>query len=82
LLKFLQTVAELRALRKSAKEPNEQTYTPTGDVLDTLLLKYRRQIGDNADLPRAKKRVFPVITDGAASKSPCRPIRTCVCVDY
>ena len=70
-LKFFQTMSDLERLRRSIPEPPKETYTPTGDVLETLMLSYQRQLREtNRNI---KKRLFLVITDGAASKSPRLP---------
>jgi hypothetical protein len=71
-------MSELRRLRASVPDPIPDSYTPTGDVLDTLLLQYRRRTGSDPNREQVKKRIFLVITDGAASESSCRPLRTCV----
>ena len=70
-----QNASDLIALRKSVGEPHKDTHSPTGDVLETLLLKYRKQISTREGRLRTKKRLFIVITDGEASKSFYRPLR-------
>jgi len=57
-------------LRKSVGIPKLASHTPTGDVLETQLLAYRKQVSTRAGRQGAKKRYFIVITDGAASDSP------------
>ena len=67
-----QSEADVQRLRKKVGEPAVDSYTPLGDVLDTLLLEYGRQTGNSPGCSRVKKRIFLVITDGAPSKSTCR----------
>jgi hypothetical protein len=66
----VKTKSDLAKLRRSVGEPDTATHTPTGDVLETLLLRYRKQVSTPAGRLGAKKRYFIVITDGAASDSP------------
>jgi hypothetical protein len=65
----------VRNLRAEVQGPAKDSYTPTGDVLDTLLLAYRRLTGNKPGREGVKKNIFLVVTDGDASKSPCRPVR-------
>lgn len=69
MLKFFQSVKDLEKLRTRISKPDGETYTPTGDVLDTLFLAYRKRTGNNPGRAGVKKRLFLVITDGAPSKS-------------
>lgn len=62
--------ADLQRLRKEVPVPGRDSYTPTGDVLDTLLLEYRRKAGDSPGSTGVRKRIFLVITDGAATDDP------------
>lgn len=55
-----------------------ETHTPTGDVLDDLLLKYRQKTGRTPGRAGVKKTMFLVITDGDPSKSLSRPTRVFV----
>ena len=74
LADFFQTTSDLVKLRKAVGEPQRDAHTPTGDVLETHLLGYRRQVSTRVGRQKTKKRYFIVITDGAACKSPCRPL--------
>lgn len=62
--------ADVRRLRTAVGLPGKDTYTPLGDVLDTLLLEYMQKTGDKPGRRGVKKRIFLVITDGAASDAP------------
>ena len=62
----------MQRLRREIGIPGRDSYTPIGDVLDTLLLAYQKQTGDSPGRPGVKKRIFLVITDGASSESLCR----------
>ncbi|KAF9651716.1 hypothetical protein BDM02DRAFT_526911 [Thelephora ganbajun] len=66
----VKNVGDLRRLRSEVKEPRKESYTPTGDVLDMLLLEYRKQTGNSPGRAAVKKRIFIVITDGAATDAP------------
>ncbi|KAF9782211.1 hypothetical protein BJ322DRAFT_203505 [Thelephora terrestris] len=66
--------AEVQRLRSSVGKPGEDSYTPIGDVLETLLLDYQRKTGDSPGSSGVKKRIFLVITDGAATDAPEYPI--------
>ena len=80
---FSQTTSDLVKLRKLVGVPPERgTHSPTGDVLETLLLGYRKQVSTPAGRERAKKRYFIVITDGAACKSFCRPLRAHMDIEH
>jgi len=72
---------DLMGLRIGTPPPG-RNYTPTGDVLDTHLLEYRRQTGNRPGRPGVKKRIFIVITDGAACKSLWQPVRVLVGIDH
>ena len=78
----LQSVNELDQFRGFVRAPQRESYTPTGDVLDTLLLEYRKQFGDRLSRTGVKKKVFIVITDGAACKSPFRLLRPDVGIEH
>lgn len=65
----------MRNLRAEVQGPAKDSYTPTGDVLDTLLLEYRKETGNKPGRKGVKRKIFLVVTDGDASKSPCRPVR-------
>jgi len=73
LLKLFQNASDVIALRKSVGEPGSGTHSPTGDVLETHLIAYRKLISARNGRTQWKKRLFIVITDGEASKSPFRP---------
>jgi len=79
---FFQTTSDLMKLRRLVGDPRPETHTPTGDVLETLLLGYRKQVSTPAGREGTKKRYFIVITDGAACKSPCRPLRAHINIKY
>jgi len=68
--KKVKNLADLQRLRKKVRNPGRNTYTPIGDVLDTLLLQYGRKTGDCPGRLGVKKRVFLVITDGAPTDAP------------
>lgn len=69
MLKFFQSVKDLEKLRNKFSNPDRETHTPTGDVLDTLFIEYRNRTGNTPGRTGVKKRLFLVITDGAPSKS-------------
>jgi len=69
LFKFIQSSNDLKDLRRRVGVPDEGAHTPTGDVLEALLIQYKKKTGNNPDLSRVKKRVFLVITDGSPSQS-------------
>lgn len=71
---FFQTPSDLQKLRRTVGEPRMESHTPTGDVLESLLLDYRKLVSTRAGRLGVKKRYFIVITDGAACKLPCRPL--------
>ena len=75
---FTQNEADVRRLRGTVGLPGRDTYTPLGDVLDTLLLDYGKKTGDKPGRLGVKKRIFLVITDGAASRLPCLFVRASV----
>lgn len=68
-------------LRYVFGSPDYQACTPTGDVLDVLLRKYKILVREDAKKIKAglptkhKKRIFLVITDGDPCKSFRRPSR-------
>lgn len=68
--KVVRDEADLQCLRNKVGVPGSNTYTPIGDVLDTLLLEYGRKTGNRPGRPGVKKIVFLVITDGAATDTP------------
>ena len=68
MLKFTQNVRELDALRGKVLEPSRNAPTPTAEELERLLIQYRKLLGNGKGMKEVKKRVFLVITDGAASK--------------
>jgi hypothetical protein len=63
----IQDEREFQQLRSEIRQPNSDTYSPIGDVLDEHLRKYMRML---REAPGVKGRNFIVITDGAPSKSP------------
>lgn len=67
-------VADVRQLRTAVGRPGKDTYTPLGDVLDTLLLEYGKKTGGTPGRRGVKKRIFLAITDGVASDAPEDPI--------
>jgi hypothetical protein len=68
--KTVTTARDVRDLRKDVRVPREDTHTPTGDVLDTLLVEYMRQTGSTPGRAGVLKRYFIIITDGAATDAP------------
>lgn len=64
MLKFTQSVKDLDALRGKVLQPDTTAPTPTAEELEMLLIQYRKLL----DGGEVRKRVFLVITDGAASK--------------
>lgn len=65
---------DIRQLQERVREPPTNTHSPIGDMLDTLLLKYQSELGSWPGRLGVKKRLFLVISDGAASDGVEDPI--------
>lgn len=61
---------DLQRLRSEVHTPRRDACTPIGDALDALLLDYERKTGDSPGRYGVKKKIFLVITDGAATDAP------------
>lgn len=61
---------DLQRLRREVQAPRSGACTPIGGTLDALLLDYQGKIVNNSSRHGVKKKIFLVITDGAATDAP------------